>query len=241
MTGSSGITEEITVDESTFDPGHATRVHYATDPRIRALAQARWRMQTGGNYQEWLALGKDNPDALITEAREWVRAAVAGGVMPPPEPSDPAPAGVPAGLPLPFAALCSFCGKTNKDVAIVQGPGVAICGECIELVTLVHEETVSRPAPPERPAWLGECAKCVRLLGDLDRAAAGGTENALMEWETARIHLIEDHPERVTAFDPECANCLEWQARGQSPDPAPIVQTILERESLLHRAGHLIG
>lgn len=68
-----------------LDPAAAHRVHYATDPRIRHLAEAAWRMRTGGTRTDWLHLGKDNPEALITEAREWVRAAVAAGLLPPPK------------------------------------------------------------------------------------------------------------------------------------------------------------
>lgn len=67
-----------------IDARPALHVHYATDPRIRHLAEAAWRMRTGGSRQEWLMLGKDNPDALISEAREWVRAAVAAGLLEPP-------------------------------------------------------------------------------------------------------------------------------------------------------------
>lgn len=62
----------------------AERVEYSTDPRIRQLAAARWRMQTGGTHMDWLCLGKDNPEALIREAREWVRAAVAAEILTPP-------------------------------------------------------------------------------------------------------------------------------------------------------------
>lgn len=69
-----------------LDPAAAHDVHYATDPRIRHLAEATWRMRTGGSRQDWLELGKDNPEALISEAREWVRAAVAGGLLPAPNP-----------------------------------------------------------------------------------------------------------------------------------------------------------
>lgn len=58
----------------------AARVHYV-DPRVRQLAEARWRLATGGTHMEWLALGKDNPEALIEEARDWVRAAVAAGIL----------------------------------------------------------------------------------------------------------------------------------------------------------------
>lgn len=58
----------------------AARTHY-TDPRVRQLAEARWRLTTGGTRQDWLMLGKDNPEALIQEARDWVRAAVAAGIL----------------------------------------------------------------------------------------------------------------------------------------------------------------
>lgn len=58
----------------------AARVHYV-DPRVRQLAEARWRLTTGGTHMEWLALGKDNPEALIEEARDWMRAAVAAGIL----------------------------------------------------------------------------------------------------------------------------------------------------------------
>ncbi|MGW2739089.1 hypothetical protein ACWC4D_33430 [Streptomyces sp. NPDC001288] len=64
-----------------LDPAAAGDVHYATDPRIRHLAEAAWRMRTGGSRADWLQLGKDNPEALIAEAREWVRAAVATGLL----------------------------------------------------------------------------------------------------------------------------------------------------------------
>lgn len=67
-----------------LDPAAADNVHYATDPRIRHLAEAAWRMRTGGSRMDWLCLGKDNPETLISEAREWVRAAVAGGIIPAP-------------------------------------------------------------------------------------------------------------------------------------------------------------
>jgi hypothetical protein len=64
-----------------IDSAAARHVHYANDPRIRHLAEAAWRMRTGGSRADWLQLGKDNPKALIYEARAWVRAAVAAGLM----------------------------------------------------------------------------------------------------------------------------------------------------------------
>lgn len=68
-----------------LNPAAAENVHYATDPRIRQLAEAAWRMRTGGTRMDWLCLGKDNPEAMIREAREWVRAAVTAGILPPPQ------------------------------------------------------------------------------------------------------------------------------------------------------------
>lgn len=100
---------------------------------------------------------------------------------------------------------------------------------------------VSAPTTQGRPAWLAQCATCVRLLADLDQAGADSPADALAQWEAARIHLIEQHPERVTAYDPECPNCLEWQATADDPDPDATMRAILARESLLHRAGHVIA
>lgn len=68
--------------DDTLNADAAARVHY-TDPRVRLLAEARWRLTNSGTRQEWLSLGKDNPEALIQEARDWVRAAVAAGVVAP--------------------------------------------------------------------------------------------------------------------------------------------------------------
>ncbi|GGZ82827.1 hypothetical protein [Streptomyces rubiginosohelvolus] len=68
-----------------LDARRAENVHYATDNRIRAFAQAMWRMKTGKTREDWLALGKDHPDNLIPEARGWVRAAVAASILEPPE------------------------------------------------------------------------------------------------------------------------------------------------------------
>lgn len=64
-----------------FDPRRAEYVHFATDDRIGLLAEARWRMTTGGSAEDWLRLGDDR---LLPrrEARDWIRAAVAAGILP---------------------------------------------------------------------------------------------------------------------------------------------------------------
>jgi hypothetical protein len=74
--------EHIELDRSVTET-----VHYANEPRIRLLAQARWRLNTGGSREEWLALGKDHHENLIPEARDWVRAAIAAGILEPPKPN----------------------------------------------------------------------------------------------------------------------------------------------------------
>lgn len=71
-------------DRFALDTDAAGTVHYATDSRIRRLAESMWRTRTGGDRRQWLALGKDSPDNMIREAREWVRAAVACGILRPP-------------------------------------------------------------------------------------------------------------------------------------------------------------
>jgi len=76
----------VSTESDPIDRDSAARVHY-TDPRVRRLATARWQLQTGGTHQEWLQLGKNHPQAQIQEARDWVRAAVAASIMPPPEPA----------------------------------------------------------------------------------------------------------------------------------------------------------
>lgn len=75
-------------DHPHVDVQAAQQVHY-TDPRVRQLAYARWLLVTGRpatdeSFWAWLSLGKNNPAALIQEARDWLRAAVAAGILPPP-------------------------------------------------------------------------------------------------------------------------------------------------------------
>ena len=45
---------------------------------------------------------------------------------------------------------CSFCGKEEHMVhRMVQGPGVRICDECVELCVAILEEGYATPAPVE--------------------------------------------------------------------------------------------
>jgi ATP-dependent Clp protease ATP-binding subunit ClpX len=52
--------------------------------------------------------------------------------------------------------LCSFCGKSQKEVKkLVAGPSVYICEECIALCNdIIAEETQAREAMPEEPSLL---------------------------------------------------------------------------------------
>ncbi|KIF00843.1 hypothetical protein PL81_38665 [Streptomyces sp. RSD-27] len=71
-------------NENDIDREAAMSVHYV-DPRVRQLAFAAWHLKTGGTFVDWLRLGKDHPDTLIAEARDWMRAAVGTGLLPRPE------------------------------------------------------------------------------------------------------------------------------------------------------------
>ena len=45
---------------------------------------------------------------------------------------------------------CSFCGKEEHQVhRMVQGPGVRICDECVELCVAILEDDYATPAPVE--------------------------------------------------------------------------------------------
>lgn len=65
-----------------FPSRSPARIPDFVDPRVRLLAYARWHLITGGTHWDWLFLGKNSPDALIQEARDWLRAAVAAGLLP---------------------------------------------------------------------------------------------------------------------------------------------------------------
>jgi ATP-dependent Clp protease ATP-binding subunit ClpX len=41
---------------------------------------------------------------------------------------------------------CSFCGKSHRDVFLINGPGVRICEECVQLCVEILAE---REQPPE--------------------------------------------------------------------------------------------
>ncbi|MFD4315051.1 hypothetical protein [Streptomyces sp. NPDC058548] len=64
-----------------FRESDAAKVHYV-DNRARRMAEAYWRLETGGTRDDWLALGKDNPEACIQHGRDWLRAAVAAALLP---------------------------------------------------------------------------------------------------------------------------------------------------------------
>lgn len=83
---------EVPREGAPIDAAAAAGVHYV-DPRVRRLAEARWRLTAGGSHAKWLALGKGNPEALIWEGRDWLRAAVAGGLLPPYRDPHEAPGG----------------------------------------------------------------------------------------------------------------------------------------------------
>lgn len=129
-----------------LDPTAAEAVHYATDPRIRHLAEAAWRMRTGGSRTDWLNLGKNNPEALIAEAREWIRAAVAGGLLPAPS-SDPEwKANAHRAADADSETVEDSCGKCRKpfdptDTSFDGRARHGVTSFCRRCVDLCHEST----------------------------------------------------------------------------------------------------
>jgi hypothetical protein len=53
-----------------------------------------------------------------------------------------------------FVALCSFCGKPNTEVAaLVAGPGVYICDECVGLCQQIIESKPESASVPQLRPW----------------------------------------------------------------------------------------
>jgi hypothetical protein len=79
-------------------------------------------------------------------------------------------------------ASCSFCLKPNTQVEkLVAGPGVYICGACVELCAQVIQDTpgsLPRLAPWERDMPLGD------VLANLPHIAAANSqvEANLVQW-----------------------------------------------------------
>jgi hypothetical protein len=67
----------------------ASRVHFANDnERISLLAEAMYRQRHDGTAEFWRSMTLDDQRALRMEARDWIRAAVAAGILPAPVGSD---------------------------------------------------------------------------------------------------------------------------------------------------------
>ena len=68
--------------------------------------------------------------------------------------------------------LCSFCGKGQQQVErLIAGPGVCICGECVELCNEIIAEGPTPPAhaPVAKPRLRHAVRALFRIL---DPAAA---------------------------------------------------------------------
>jgi ClpX C4-type zinc finger len=71
------------------------------------------------------------------------------------------------------SARCSFCGKSGSEVnKLIQGLGVHICNECVQLCTIILDGEQKRADPPEPriPVW--ENMTDEQILGHLPRIAA---------------------------------------------------------------------
>lgn len=134
-------------NEPDLDTEAARRVHFV-DPRVRQLAYARYQLALGGGFMSWLALGKDHPDAGIWEARDWLRAAVAAGLMPikaAPQTTPPAdPASVPAGSALAQLAQTwldrAAATEATLETSDISGASAVVLRTRIDLHTTVARE-----------------------------------------------------------------------------------------------------
>lgn len=82
----------------------------------------------------------------------------------------------------PVIASCSFCGKPNTEVAaLVAGPGVYICDEC---VSLCQQVIADRPATVPRLMPWQQATDLEAVLENLPRIAraAGLVEETLTGW-----------------------------------------------------------
>jgi hypothetical protein len=102
-------------------------------------------------------------------------------------------------------ASCSFCEKTNKEVAkMVAGPGVFICNECVELCDTIIAESAQTPReePMGRSKYLDRpSSEILTMLPALARSAAR-VEGELTLW-VGRLR------EQGTDW-PTIAGALEW-------------------------------
>jgi len=81
-------------------------------------------------------------------------------------------------------ASCSFCAKPNTEVAaLVAGPGVYICDECVALCQQVIDAD-TRPASVPRLAPWERAADLDAVLENLPRIARAGAlvEESLAGW-----------------------------------------------------------
>jgi hypothetical protein len=97
---------------------------------------------------------------------------------------------VPATAEQPLIAACSFCGKPNTEVAaLVAGPGVYICSECVALAQEVIDATATATATataaalPQLAPWQ-QIHDLDAVLENLPRIARAGAqvEESLTRW-----------------------------------------------------------
>ncbi|MFC8676747.1 hypothetical protein ACFUEN_29180 [Streptomyces griseorubiginosus] len=175
-----------------LNPADAAKVHY-TDPRVRALAFARWHLTTGGTHDEWLWLGKDNPAALIQDARDWLRAVVALGLLPLINPSTGEPLTSSEQPPLDRAAVLREAAAAIEEEQAreeatewaqqdeldpeteVGGAAVRAMAGMLRRRAAEAEASASRPAPP--PA-----ARATVYREVADRLAADASQGAQEGW-----------------------------------------------------------
>ncbi len=69
---------------------------------------------------------------------------------------------------------CSFCGKAENQVKkLIEGPGVYICNECVELCFEIFEDEFEEPVPKKTETDMGELPKPKEIKAFLDDYIVG--------------------------------------------------------------------
>ncbi|MFE9645461.1 hypothetical protein ACFYO0_15365 [Streptomyces sp. NPDC006365] len=109
---------------------------------------------------------------------------------------------------------------------------------------------------PLPPAWMWDCAECVRLyeaMKHVQAVIAGlhATEGYDVDWDftdsvvgtqiSLSRHLADAHPQELPEWDPACTTCAGHRQALARTDRAPETRAGTEMVAEEHRARHLFA
>ncbi|MET9698521.1 hypothetical protein ABZY31_16560 [Streptomyces sp. NPDC006529] len=101
---------------------------------------------------------------------------------------------------------------------------------------------------PPTPAWMSDCAECVRLYGAVQRvhAAADGARDGAGTGAAAGVsrtrlarHLANMHLEHIPRWTPGCAPCSDHRAALERATASGLLGAGASWLAAEHRAAHL--